>query len=162
MKNPIIILLILVAFKVNGQGLFFIGEKSFISTEGFNLKSNSDEIFINDLEIKFVKDETNKMIALTTKTKDVNFAGKLIIYLDNGMVITTSRESIFDYVDKFALAIFYLTDDDFSKLKNHNINTIKYSLKNEYGSDGSFGGNFSASNKSKVDFPVIISEFYKN
>lgn len=161
MKNLVIIFLLLVAFKVNGQGLFFIGEKSSISTEGFNLKSNSDEYFINDLEIKFLKDEANKMIALTTKTKDVNFAGKLIIYLDNGMVITTSRESIFDYVDKLALAIFYLTDDDFRKLNSYNINTIKYSLKNEYGSDGPFGGNFSASNKSKVDFPQIISEFYK-
>jgi hypothetical protein len=161
MKNGIIIFLLLVAFKVNGQGLFFIGEKSFISTEGFNLKSNSDEYFINDLEIKFVKDEANKMIALSTKTEDVSFAGKLIIYLDNGIVITSSRESIFDYVDKLALAIFYLTDEDFSKLKSHNINTIKYSLRNEYGSDGPFGGNFSASNKSKVDFPEIISEFYK-
>ena len=161
MKNGIIIFLLLLAFNVNGQNLFFIGEKSFISTEGFNLKSNSDESFINDLEIKFVKDEANRMIALSTKTEGVSFAGKLIIYLDNGMVITSSRESIFDYVDKLALAIFYLTDEDFSKLKSQNINTIKYSLKNKYGSDGAFGGNFSASNKSKINFSEIISQFYK-
>jgi hypothetical protein len=160
MKNGIIIFLLLLTFNTNGQNLFFIGEKSFTSTDGLILKSNSDESFINDLEIKFVKDKENRMIALSTKTEDVGFAGKLIIYLDNGTVITSSRESIFDYVDKLALAIYYLTDEDLIKLNNSNINTIKYSLKNEYGSDGAFGGNFSASNKSKVDYSEIASNFY--
>ncbi|MFY0629663.1 MAG: hypothetical protein JXR05_04725 [Flavobacteriaceae bacterium] len=160
MKNGIIIFLLLLTFNTNGQNLFFIGEKSFTSTDGFILKSNSDESFINDLEIKFVKDKENRMIALSTKTNDVGFAGKLIIYLDNGTVITSSRESIFDYVDKLALAVYYLTDEDLRKLKDSNINTIKYSLKNKYGSDGPFGGNFSASNKSKVDYSEIASNFY--
>ncbi|MBZ9730555.1 hypothetical protein LB467_12745 [Salegentibacter sp. JZCK2] len=161
MKNRITIFLMLLTFSMNGQNLFFIGEKSFPCTQDYVLKPNSDKFFINELNIKFAKDKENKILALSTKTENVGFSGKLIIYLDNGDVITTSREKIFDYVDKIALAIYYLTNDDLKKLKNSNINTVKYTLKDEYGDDGAFGGNFSASNKSKVDFSEIISEFYE-
>jgi len=161
MKKGITILTMILTFTLNGQNLFFIGEKSFLSTENYSLKANSDKNYINDLDVKFAKDKNSKLIALSTKTLDVQFRGNLIIYLDDGTVITTSQVGIFDYVDKIALAVYYLTDEELDKMKKSNINTIRYSLKNEYGDDGTFGGNFTASNKSKIDFPDVISNFYK-
>lgn len=161
MKNRVTFFLMLITITTAAQNLFFIGENSFQCTKGYVLKSNSDKFYINDLEVKFAKDEENKMIALSTKTEDVGFSSKLIIYLNDGTVIKTSKDALFDYVDKVALAVYYLTDEDFLKLKGRNINTIKFSLKNEYGRDGAFGGSFSAKNKSQIDFPRIISEFYE-
>jgi hypothetical protein len=161
MKKGILICLIFLSLKIYGQELFFIGEKSFPCTKGYILKSNSDAYYINDLEVKFVKDNGNMMIALSTKTTDVGFSGKLIIYLEDGVVISSSKEALFDYVDKVALAVYYLTNEDLIKLKESNINTIKYSLKNKDGREGPFGGSFSSSNKSKIDFPKIISNFHE-
>lgn len=147
-----------------GQNLFLIGEQSYPCTETFTLQSNSDEFYINDLNVLFAKDGKAALIAVSTKTEDVLIRGKLVIYLDDGMVLTSTDQGNYDYVDKIASAVYDLTDEELDKMRNSNIKTVRYALENEYGNASAFGGNFSASNKggSKVDFPVIISDFLKN
>lgn len=144
-----------------GQKFFFIGDKSYPCTEAFTLQSNSDEFYINDLNVLFAKDGNTALIVVSAETKDVLIRGKLIIYLDDGTVITLTDKGFFDYVNKVASAVYSLANEELGKIKNSNINTIRYSLENDYGQAGTFGGNFSASNRTKIDFPTLVSEFFE-
>ena len=145
----------------NAQKFFFIGENSYPSTETFTLQSNSD---INDLDILFGKDEARGVIIVSSKlVSTVIITGKLIIYLDNGTVISSNEEVISDNVDDIASSVYNLTNEDLSKLKNSNINTIRYVIEsNNIFAYPSVVGNHSASNKgsSRTDFPAVITEFF--
>lgn len=164
MKRPLIISMsiLLISLTAGGQNLFFIGENSYPSTKSFTLKSNSDEYYINDLNILFARDGKSALFGVSTKTIEVFIRGRLMIYLDNGEVITLTDQGNYAYVDKIASAAYYLTNKELGKMKSSNINTVRYSLENEYGTKSAFGGDFSASNKGnpRIDFPAIISEFF--
>lgn len=164
MKKILIILTVtlFISQTAKGQNLFFIGENSYPCTVAFKLESDSDEYYINDLNVLFAKDENKALIAVSTETTDVLIRGKLIIYLDDGTVISLIDKGIFDYVNKVASAVYYLANEELGKMKNSNIFSIRYSLENEYGYAGAFGGNFSASNRSKIDFPALILDFFED
>ena len=157
----ILIVTLFITLSAKGENFFFIGEHSYPCTDTFILKSDSDKFYINDLNVLFAKDENTALIALSTKTVNVLIRGKLNIYLDDGTVMTLTDTEIFEYVNKVASAIYNLTNEDLDKIKNSNIYTIRYSLEDEYGDEGTFGGNFSASNKSKIDFSALVSKFFK-
>ncbi len=165
MKKTLLIIVgsLFITMTASGQKLFLIGEHSYPCTETFTLQPNSDEYYINDLNVLFAKDGNKALLGVCTKTVDVLIRGKLIIYLEDGTVISLTDGGIFDYVDKIASAGYYLTIDDLNKLKSSNIFRIRYTLEDEYGDLGTFGGNFSASNsgRSSIDFPTIIAEFYR-
>ena len=124
--------------------------------------TNSDEFYINDLNVLFAKDEKTPLLVVSTETIDVLIRGKLIIYLDNGTVLTLTEKGNYDYVDKIASTVFYLTNEELNKMKKSNINTVRYSLELEDNGVTPFGGNFTASNKgrTKTDFPALITEFF--
>jgi len=164
MKKFLIILItsLLIAVTAKGQNLFFFGEKSYPCTETFALQSNSGS---NDLKVLFAKDGTKAVLVVRMKPmSEVLFSGKLIIYLDDGTVITCEDSGKYDYVDKIASAIYYLTNDHLNNLKTSNINTVRYELKGGLRGFPSEEGSFSASNKEKprIDFPAIINGFYMN
>ena len=161
MKKILIILTatLFITLTVKGQNFFFIGENSYPSTETFRLQSNSDKVYINDLNVLFAKQGTLGLIAVSTKTIDVLIRGKLTIYLGDGTVITCNDARISDYVDEIASSVYYFTIEDLSKMKNSNINTIRYTLEDEYGNAGTFGGNFSASNKG-TPTKTLITKFF--
>jgi len=146
-----------------GQNLFLIGDKSYPCSETYTLKSNSDEYYINDLNVVFAKDGQTALFGVKTKTVDVLIRGELMIYLDDGTVITLTDQENHDYVDKIASAVYYLTNEDLSKMKKSNINTIRYTLLDEDDWQPVTGGNFSASNKehNRTDFPAIVSGFFE-
>jgi superfamily II helicase len=165
--NKILILVILAithTIDTNGQNLVFIGENSFPSTETFTLKSNSDSDRINDLNLVFAKDGTNSLLIVSSKlVRTVRISGKLIIYLNDGTVITSIDKGINDNVDDIAISAYYLTNEELEKMKKSNINTVRYEIKcAECISNPLFEGNYSASNKgsSKTDFAKVISNFY--
>ena len=169
MKKILIILtaMLFITIRVKGQDLFFFGEKSYPCTETFTLHSNSNS---NDLNVIFAKDGSTALIGVSIKTiAEVLFNEKLIIYLDDGTVITCMDSGGHDYVDRITSAVYYLTNEQLSKMKKSNINTVRYTLKSAFDYPAPGEGNFSASNEgsstkkgssSKTDVPAILTKFF--
>ncbi|WP_417371288.1 hypothetical protein [Gelidibacter japonicus] len=159
MKKALIISILFFVIKANGQNLFFIGEKSYPCTESISLQSNKEEG--KDLNVLFAKDNSKAYFVVNTKPSlNSEFSGKLIIYLDDGTVITCNDISEYDYVDNIAKAVYALTKEQLNKMRNSNLNTVRYTLNVL----GVKEVNHSASNKgssTKTNFPDLISEFFK-
>ena len=167
MKRILILVILAITFTIdtNGQNLVFIGENSFPSTETFTLPSNSDSDFINDLNLVFAKDGEKGLFVVSSKlVSTVRISGKLIIYLNDGTVITCIDKGINDNVDDIATSAYNLTNEELAKMKKSNINTVRYEIKcAECLTNPIYEGNYSASNKgsSEIDFTTVISEFFK-
>lgn len=167
MKRILILVILAITFTIdtNGQNLVFIGENSFPSTETFTLPSNSDNYFINDLNLVFAKDGEKGLFVVSSKlVSTVRISGKLIIYLNDGTVITCIDKGINDNVDDIATSAYNLTNEELEKMKKSNINTVRYEIKcAECFTNPIYEGNYSASNKgsSEIDFTTVISEFFK-
>ena len=168
MKRILILVFFALTYTIdtNGQNFAFIGENSYPSTEKYTLHTNSDKEIINDLSIVFAKDGAKGLIILSSKlTNSVKISGKLIIYLDDGTVISCVDRGINDNVDDVAISAYYLTNEELTKMKQSNINTIRYQIECPIcGPFNSWEGIYSASNKgsSRTDFSALISEFFKN
>ena len=174
MKRYIIttfLLLTLLQF-VSGQNTFFIGQKTYPSTGKFTLKSNK-EYDGHDLDVLIAKNGVSGMIVLSTKIMagDIRIKGNVLIYLDDGTVLTCIDKGKFDYVDDITTTIYYLTKEEITKMKNSNINSIRFSLKCFNCIMSTEEGNFSASNKESGDsynktektyFPSIITSLFDN
>tara|TARA_B100000787_G_C16118907_1_gene261718 strand:+ start:70 stop:582 length:513 start_codon:yes stop_codon:yes gene_type:complete len=162
----LLILTIIFTIETNGQNLVFIGENSFPSTEKFTLQSNSDSDYIGNLNIVFAKDGEKGLLVVSSKlVSTVRISEKLIIYLDDGNVITCVDNGIKDNVDDIASSAYHLTNEELTKMKKSNINTIRYEIRcGECLRNPLYEGNYSASNNgnSKTDFPELITKFYKN
>lgn len=162
MKKHLFLFLVFtsITITVNGQNLFFIGEKSFPSTESYSLDANSRSE--NDLNIAFAKDAVSAFVAVRLKIGYTNqFHGKLIIYLNDGNVISLDDQIVRDYVDGIASAVYFLPKEDLLKMEEGNINTVRYSMLLVNGMAGAGSGNYSSTNRSNINFPVILSDFYK-
>ena len=165
MKKQLILLVltIMVSITTQGQNFVFIGESSYPSTEQYSLESNSDKENINDLKLVFAKEGEKALIVVSSKLTDVvKIAEKLIIYLDDGTVISCVDRGMNDTVDDIAITAYYLTTSELSKLMSSNINTIRYEIVCQVcGPFNSWEGTYSASNKesSKTDFTKIVAEF---
>ncbi len=156
----IVIATLFIPLSAKGQNLLFMGEQSYPSTETYTLHSNS--FGAGDLNVIFAKDGNTALFAVSrTSIDELVISGKLIIYLDDGKVITLKDKGT-DYVDKTSKAVYYLTDEGLNKMKNSNINTVRYTLERGDGPPSTNTGNYTASNKgdSKIDFPAVVSEFF--
>jgi|GEM_PF-1798232 len=157
-KIPIILIsMLFITLTANGQNLFFIGENSYPCTESFSLQSNLDDG--EDLNVLFAKDGATAVIAVTTKSslQGTIISGKLIIYLDDGTVITCMDRGESYYVDDTAKAVYSLTNEQVNKMKNSNINTVGYILKIYSIQEA----NRSASNKA-ISTKDLIAKFFNN
>ena len=167
MKRLVFILTLVLAFsaKMNAQNFTFIGENSYPSTERFELQSNSDKEEISNLNLVFAKDGISPMIIVSSKLTDVvKIANKLIIYLDDGTVISCTDRGINDNVDDVATSAYRLTPSEIGKMKKSNINTVRYEIVCPIcGVFNIWEGVYSASNKdsSKTDFTEVVERFFK-
>ena len=167
MKRLVFILTLVLAFsaKINAQNYTFIGENSYPSTERFELQSNSDKEEISNLNLVFAKDGISPMIIVSSKLTDVvKIANKLIIYLDDGTVISCTDRGINDNVDDVATSAYRLTPSEISKMKKSNINTVRYEIVCPIcGVFNIWEGVYSASNKesSKTDFTKVVERFFE-
>lgn len=168
MKQTLLIMTVMlfVTLTVKGQNLFLFGDKSYPCTETITLQSNSAS---NNLNLLFGKDGTKALIGVSIKLKfmiEQAFTGNLIVYLDDGTVITCEDQGKHDFVNNATSAIYYLSNEQLNKMKNSNINTVRYTLKSSDGySFSPDAGNFSASNKGRsatTDFPTVLTNFYMN
>jgi superfamily II helicase len=166
MGRLLILLILSIAYSINtnGQNFVFIGENSYPSTEKYTLKSNSDDEKINDLKIVFAKDGEKALIVVSSKLSDVvKISDKLIIYLDDGTVISCIDRGINDNVDSNAISAYSLTKAELTKIKSSNINTIRYQIVCPVcGPINLWEGAYSASNVGslKIDFSKVVTEFY--
>jgi TonB family protein len=142
-----------------GQNLYFIGENSFPCTESITLQSNTDDE--SDLIILFAKDgKTGLLGVIAESSLGTKFSDKLIIYLDDGTVVTCTQKRATDLVDNLAKAAFSLTSDQLEKLKNSNIHTIRYSL--ELRTDGGrvIGEKSRTASNKGTQTKTLITEFF--
>lgn len=95
------------------------------------------------------KDGEKKLIIISSKLVSiVRITGKLIIYLDDRNVITCIDRGIKDNVDDIASSAYHLTTEELIKMKNSNINTIRYMIKcAECFINLIYEGSYSASNE---------------
>ena len=109
------------------QNLVFTGENSYPSSEVLVFENKYD-----DVEISFIRDGDNIKVYLLTNYiyyyKAPRVRDKLILYLNDGNVITSNKPDITDYVDKNCVSIYPLTNDDISKLTKSDINSIRYTI----------------------------------
>jgi hypothetical protein len=149
----------------SAQNFTFIGENSYPSTERFVLQSNSDKEDIGDLNVVFAKDGETALVIVSSKLTDaVKIANKLIVYLDDGTVISCTDRGINDNVDDVATSVYRLTSSEIGKMKKSNINTVRYEIVCPIcGVFNMWEGVYSASNKesSKTDFTKVVERFFK-
>lgn len=166
MRQVILFLTLAFAYvlNVNGQNFAFIGENSYPSTDTFTLQSNSDEEDIGNLNLVFAKDGATPLIIVSSKLTDhVKIAEKLIIYLDDGTVISCADRGINDNVDDVAISAYQLSSSDLSKMKNSNLKTIRFEIVCPIcGIFNSWEGVYSASNNgsSQTDFTKVVKSFF--
>ncbi len=137
-----------------GQDLFFIGENSFTSTNIITLQSNSEDVA--NLDLIFAKDGKVGFVGVSTNTAYTNetFVDKLIIYLEDGSVVTCADLVESENVDRSAKAVFYLTNEDLNKMKKSDIHTVRYTLNFMLAETL-----YSASNKGNKT-STIVTEFF--
>jgi hypothetical protein len=149
---------------MNAQNFAFIGENSYLSTERFELVSNSDKEDIGNLKLVFAKDGISPLIIVSSKLTDaVKIANKLIVYLDDGTVVSCTDRRINDNVDDVATSAYRLTFSEIGKMKGSNINTVRYEIVCPVcGVFNIWEGVYSASNKesSKTDFTKVVDRFF--
>lgn len=152
-----------ITITTKGQNFFFLGEKSYPCTETFTLQSNSDDSEVNDLKVLFGKDGTMGVFIVSIKTYSTRrISGKLIIYLDDGTVISCIDREIKDNVDDIASSAYQLTNEELIKMKSSNINKVRYTIECVDCYMPHPPENYTASNKgsSKTDFPTVITNFF--
>lgn len=146
-----------------GQDFFFIKEKSYPCTETFTLQSNSDDSDINDLKVLFGKDGKVGVFIVSIKTYSTRrISGKLIIYLDDGTVISCIDREIKDNVDDIASTAYQITNEELIKMKSSNINKVRFTIECVDCYMPHPPENYTASNKgsSKTDFPSVVTNFF--
>ena len=167
MKRILLIITLVLAFPIYtiAQNFTFIGENSYSSTERFVLQSNSDKEDIGDLNVVFAKDEETALVIVSLKLTDfVKIANKLIIYLDDGTVVSCIDRGINDNVDDVATSAYRLTSSEVGRMKKSNINSVRFEIVCPIcGPFNLWEGVYSASNKgsSKTDFTEVVEQFFE-
>ena len=167
MKRILLIITLVLAFPTYtiAQNFTFIGENSYPSTERFVLQSNSDKEDIGDLNVVFAKDEETALVIVSSKLTDfVKIANKLIIYLDDGTVVSCIDRGINDNVDDVATSAYRLTSSEVGRMKKSNINSVRFEIVCPIcGPFNLWEGVYSASNKgsSKTDFTEVVEQFFE-
>ena len=141
---------------LSSQNKIFIGEKSYPCSETFTFSDRTD------LYIQFIKDKDVGMITLTIRTIscESRISGKILIYLDNETVITCLDRNKYDCVNGMATTIYYLTKEEINKLKNSNINAIRYSIGNSWGKEDFKAYNKSYRSNSSKNVPYIVRQLF--
>ncbi len=158
MKKNISILFVtlFISLVSNGQNLFFIAETSLLCSNAITLESNSEDGA--NLELYFATKNEIGFVGVVTKTKysTETFVEKLIIYLEDGTVITPTDFVESENVDSSAKALLYITPENVNKMKKSNIHTIRYTLNFMFSNT-----RYSASNKGN-NTKSIATEFFED
>lgn len=125
MKKLALLLLFLplIAF---GQYIFFMGESSYDSTLAGDLESDR---YGEDLTVFFAKNTESKFVVLTTqRILEHTFSSQVLIYLEDGDVVSSKKLYETDYVNRTVTGMFLLTEEQIETIKKSNIFSIQYGL----------------------------------
>lgn len=135
MKKYFILLYLMIQFinENNGQDLFFIGEKSYPSSHEVGLTSISEHPYEHSIYVQIAKDGENALFVINISSESILFedwavGDNLLIYLDNGTVITCKDKKKYDHVNNISTTVYYLTKSELEKIKISNINTLRYNI----------------------------------
>lgn len=140
------------------QNTFFIGDKSYPCTEefymrsliGFYMEYNGVDFKIEEtcgVKIKIVKNETQGFFVISTPVNNNanRIVGKLLIYLEDGTVISCVDRGIYDCVDDITTTVYYLSSLEIQQMKNSDIRSIRFSFKSNNNYTNSVIENYTAS-----------------
>ena len=78
--------------------------------------------------------------------KQPSIEGKIIIYLDDGKVLTSTEPSYIDYLDKSCISTYPLTKSDIKAIINSNVNSVRYSIETLMKIENRVGSNLEKNN----------------
>ncbi|WP_194974200.1 hypothetical protein [Aquiflexum lacus] len=171
MKNLlfIVVLFVISSTSLYSQNLFFIGENTYQTTDFFDfyLKGSS---FSSELKIAIGKDNDKGLIILTKQVghfEDNKISGDLLIYLDDASIIKCFDKGIRDKVNNEATTVYFLTSQEVEKLKQVNINSIRYSLSSYSRTDAKLVENvdrdsFVGSKIERINIPSKVKILFDN
>ena len=128
-----------------GQDLFYIGEKTYpiVSEDTYITKNEDYEIDVTIAQ----KNATILFILALEVMTPVNIRGKLIIYLNDGSLVSCVDRQIYDQVDDLSTTVYYLTVSEKKRIDDVGINLIRFSIKCNTCLDSSEEGTFTATRK---------------
>lgn len=156
MKKIVCLLIFnLFSYKSIGQNLIFVGDKAYKATQRWFFEGNGGqfEIYANDAVLQVGRSSNSGIFSISTKVFDSasGIKGSIRIYLDNAETIILSTPIARDFVDEFYTVIYSIPLIELNKLKNSNINTVRFNT----GYSGQLKGS-TASNKWDSNPDVII------
>lgn len=156
---------IITSLGTNAQSLFFIGNKSYPSTEAISLYSKS--YVSKSINVIIARNGMSGIIALSTESMlGTIIRGKAFIYLDDGSVITLVDRGLYDKENNIATTVYYLTPQEIEMIRGSNINTIRFSIKCKSCVSATDEGSYSVINShnpiyGRADFHMLISELFE-
>lgn len=158
----------------NGQSNFLIGDDVYPCTDAQKLKLNSDYLSYDGIEVIFAKDGVKAMLILSIKLGGGNpherIAKSLFIYLDDNNILKCPDSNKYDVVDDVVTTIYYITNEQLTKLKSVNIDKIRFSIKCIDCISSGIEGDYTASNAvskfsfdkiERTDFPSLIKKLFE-
>jgi hypothetical protein len=114
----------------NGYSQISVGTKVYSSTPAFTFSQNGGGLNsfspVNVLVGK--RNSSDGLIMISMPSFEGRLKKGLMIYLDDGTVISCTDRNLFDEVDNETMGVWYLTSSEIIKMKNSDISTIRYTL----------------------------------
>ena len=154
MKILLTILICSLLKDIKGQSVIYRGEKSYPATNEwqFEIKSSIPEGFPQDiLKVTVAKiSQTTGYLMLTVAIHSYKdyIDGLVLLYLDNGKVITIQKRSAGDKVDWESSALFILNSTQINLLKGSKILKIRYNIYGDLDTGSHTASNFGKNNDS--------------
>jgi len=128
------------------QNTIFIGTKSYSATKWWNfLNAGVYESWLpnSTLSVCFVKSSSGGMLVFSAESlySDYNIGGKIMIYMNDGSVISLNNRISKDHADRHSTVIYSLNGTQITNLKTNDILQIRYSIISQYTKDGYTAGN---------------------
>ena len=127
--KKLLILLLLPLFSFSQDYLVFVGDKSYSSSQTIEFENSNDDVYIS-----FVKTDNGDALYIQTYYifDPASIHKQLALYLGNGDVLTSKKASKTDYVDTNCIAIYPLTKEDISALKEHRLIQVRFTITQTY------------------------------
>ena len=131
--KKLLVLLLLPLFSFSQDYLVFLGDKSYPSSKPIEFENKE-----NDVYISFVKADDGDALYIQTYYlfDPASINKQLALYLGNGDVLTSKKASKTDYVDDNCIAIYPLTKEDVSALKEQQLIQVRFTITETYASGG--------------------------
>lgn len=114
------------------QNYIYKGDKRYPSTSTWEFKVNASST-IRNAEICIAKHGSGGYLMLSVQSQFSYLRGNVLLYLNDGNVITCIDRNIKDKVDNQSISLYNLTYSEIEKLKNARINSIRFSVIDNYG-----------------------------